>query len=275
MIYNIGDLSEDTLELYSLQENDFLYVNNEELYRLRNGNLSPIKPNKKLRVKPLNEEQQAFRNVFEDDQVKIINLFGPAGAGKSFCTLGSALEAVLDKEQYSRILIVRELVPATKFNMGFRPGNEFEKISPMFGAIYDTIESLSVKTSGLVDCEDPVGFTETLIRQGIIQFTTLETLRGRNFRDTLIIADDGQNLSVDNIRLVMTRLSDNSKIIFNGDLSQIDNNRMDGIPGMQYVDNICKGYPEYARIDFTHSECRSGIVGKFIKWEKEYLEWAN
>jgi PhoH-like ATPase len=266
MIYYVPDLESETLRNIEPQENDFFFANNE-LYRLRNKTICPIIPNKKFKVQPLNEEHLAFRNLFEDDQVKIINLRGIYGSGKSYMSLGCALEAVLVKETFSKILILRELIPATKFNAGYLPGNIKDKTWPHFAAINDSLESLAKKTNGLLWGDDPMEIASTLSRSGKIEFSTLEFLRGRNLSDTIILADDSQNLDIDNVRLIVTRLADNSKIIFNGDLGQIDNRRMEGVPGTVYLDRVCQNQPEYAKVEFTHAECRSDIIARFAQWE--------
>lgn len=270
MIYTVNS-TDDILD--RLRENDGLIVNGEKqfLYRQINGKLEKIQV-PRTPIRGMNAEHHIFASTMGDKRVKMINLRGCAGTGKTYMSLGLALNAIF-REEFSKVIIVRELVPATRFSAGFLPGNMAEKITPMFGAIYDTVHALT-GTDLFKQRGDAHEIVSGLIQSKKVEFTTLETLRGRNFDDAIILADDAQNLDINNVKLLVTRLANNTKIILNGDdmdESQTDNWKMRG-KGMDYLHKVCHGMDEYAEIIFTHSECRSKTLAKFLKREKEYLE---
>lgn len=252
------------------QANDFAEIEGTDgrnhLYRWTGKEFQPVRI-RTNKITGMNTEHVCFQDLMCDNSVNIINLFGPAGSGKTFMAMGMSIDAIFAERQ-RQIIIVRELVPATEFPMGFLPGSADEKTEPMFAAVFDTFDALA-KHSNLFH-RDPLSEFNKMQGNGAITLSTLETWRGRSIEDAIIICDDAQNLSIENVRLIITRASKNTKIIFNGDLSQIDNSRMKGMPGIKYIDQFMYGHPSYANIEFTHSECRSQLVKVFIEREQAW-----
>lgn len=182
----------------------------------------------------------------------------------TFVPLGCALEDVL-AGKYRKVIVIRELVPATKWGMGFLPGTKDEKINPMFGAIFDTLSALAcTKIVG----QDPEKAYDDLVYNNAIEFTTLQGFRGRSLANSVVFCDDAQNLDKDNIRLIVTRISQGSKLILGGDITQIDDPEI-GVVGMRYLDDVMRGSTRYASMAFTHSSLRDPLVAEFLEREKE------
>jgi PhoH-like ATPase len=261
----------DNLNALNLVENDCVVLNDlggkKHLYRYVNEELNLV-PFFNKKITGLNEEHHFFMDMFYDKSIKIINVFGAAGSGKSYCSVGCGLES-LDDRKFKKIVVIRELVPATRYRAGLLPGSYHEKIEPAFDAIKDTFISLAKRSDVLHN--EPILVFDRMIQSETLEICTLEYFRGRSIEDALLIMDDAQNLSVDDIRLIVTRMGEGTMAVFNGDLSQIDH-KDKGQPGVLYLDKVMKGSPMYGELTFTHSEYRSAVVKEFLTREQMLKE---
>lgn len=164
-----------------------------------------------------NDEQRFAMELLMDDNVKVVTLVGGAGTGKTLLAIASGLELVVEKKKYKKILIARPIIPMGK-DLGYLPGSEKEKMRPWMQPIFDNIDFLSENK------EDKVGekVVQGLENMGMLKIEPLTYIRGRSIPKGLIIIDEAQNLTPLEIKTIVTRAGQDTKIIFTGDPQQID-----------------------------------------------------
>lgn len=170
--------------------------------------------------RPRNKEQRFLCNLMFDDKVKLVTATGLSGSGKTLTALACALEQVLSGK-YKRLLVSRPIQPMGK-DLGYLPGSIEEKFSPYLAPIEDNLENLiqeQEKVSQLYD-------------DGIIQIEVMTYIRGRSIADSIILVDEVQSTNRFEIKTLLTRAGNNSKIVLTGDIEQIDN---------MYVDETSNG----------------------------------
>lgn len=161
---------------------------------------------------PRNEDQKKLIDYLNDNTIPIVFITGAAGTGKTFISSYYAIKSLTDGV-YNKIIITRPVV-CTDEDIGFLPGNLNEKMDPWLRTIYDVFEKYVSKT-----------YIEKLIKEGSIEICPLAFMRGRSFENSLILADEMQNSTPNQMKMILTRISFGSKLIINGDLEQSDNNR--------------------------------------------------
>lgn len=162
---------------------------------------------------------------------------GPAGTGKTFLAVASAVQA-FETERVSRIILVRPIVEAGE-KLGFLPGDIAQKVHPYLQPLYDALYEM-------------MGFEKVnaLIEKGVIELLPLAYMRGRSLNDSFIILDEGQNTTTEQMKMFLTRIGFNSRAVVTGDVTQIDlNNKRDS--GLLHAREVLKGVPG---IGFTHFE---------------------
>lgn len=194
---------------------------------------------------------QAFAvDYIMDHKIPMTILDGPAGGGKSLISIACGLELVMNQKKFDKLIITR---PVTVIeDLGFLPGSLEEKQSYFFQNIYDSFQILLGK-----DAKDDSWkrMVELWLRKGTLEFATFTHLRGRSLSGCFIICDEVQNLSSDNMKLMLTRLSDKTKIVINGDAEQIDNKSLDIYQnGLTAVVNAFHGHKLNSRVRFTESQ---------------------
>lgn len=178
-----------------------------------------------------NEEQRFAMELLMDENVKVVTLVGGAGTGKTLLAIASALELVVERKRYKKILIARPIIPMGK-DLGYLPGSEKEKMKPWMQPIFDNIDFLSENK------EDKTGekVVAGLESMGMIKIEPLTYIRGRSIPKGLIIIDEAQNLTPLEIKTIVTRAGQDTKIIFTGDPQQIDNPYLDAnTNGLTYM----------------------------------------
>ncbi|AMM43688.1 PhoH-like phosphate starvation-inducible [Pectobacterium phage vB_PcaM_CBB] len=167
-------------------------------------------------IKAKNIQQAMAINSIMDKDVHITVLLGSAGTGKTLITVATALELVLEKRKYDRIIFSK--TQDSQFEeIGFLPGSEMEKVMPFCGAAIDALEYLHK------DDANPQGSIEEIMKRNIFQFKALNFVRGRSFINTILIVDEFQNITPAQAKTILTRAGENCKVIIMGNLSQIDN----------------------------------------------------
>ena len=174
-------------------------------------------------LSPRNKEQQMALNLLMDPEVPVVTLMGSAGTGKSLCAVAAALEFVIngeaeEKKRYDRIIISRPIMPLGK-DIGYLPGTADEKLSPWIAPIQDAIDLLFSGNKSNKRT-DPLAYYKD---KGMIQIEALTYIRGRSLNNAFIIFDECQNMTMHEIKTVLTRVGENTKIVLTGDVSQIDN----------------------------------------------------
>ncbi len=169
-------------------------------------------------VKPRNKEQLFSMDALLDDEVKLVSLIGIAGTGKTFIALACALEKTLKESIYDRIIVARPLVPLGGKDVGYLPGTLEEKMKPWMGGVEDNLEYLCRLNS--ISYKD-------LVKKEVIEVETLTYIRGRSIPKQFIIIDEAQNLTPLEVKTILTRAGEGTKVVLLGDPYQIDNVYLD------------------------------------------------
>ena len=188
-------------------------------------------------IKPLNEHQRMALNLLLDDSISLVTLVGKAGTGKTLMALASGLKKVLEDKRYDRVLVSRPVVPMGK-DIGYLPGAKNEKLSNWMQPLFDNLEHLiSVNKKGSVKS------MEWLQSNSLIEIEALTYIRGRSLPRQFIIIDEAQNLSPHEIKTVVSRAGEGTKMVLTGDPYQIDSPYLDSNSnGLSYlVESFLKG----------------------------------
>lgn len=169
-------------------------------------------------------------NSLLDPTIDLTVLLGSAGTGKTLVTLACALEQVLERGDYTKVIFSRSLQSQFE-DIGFLPGNEHEKVSPWAGGAFDALEYLHK------DDANPVESVKHIVEdRKAIQFKALNFIRGRSFKDTILIIDEAQNLTSTQMKTIISRAGENCKVVLMGNLAQIDNDYVSAVSsGLTYV----------------------------------------
>lgn len=208
-------------------------------------------------LSPRNKEQTFSIDLITDPNIPLITLIGRAGTGKSLVTLASALELVLTKREYEKFIIYRPIQPVGN-DIGYLPGTMEEKLSPWFQAIMDNFEILFQSSNG---DKWRTNF-DAVKKKDRIQMEALTYIRGRSIPNAIILIDECQNLSKEEVKTILTRAGENTKIILTGDIEQIDNSTLDATNnGLTYAIEKFKDSDLAGHITFTQGE-RSKLASK-------------
>jgi len=170
-------------------------------------------------LRPRSKEQRFALELLMDPTVSIVALDGPAGTGKTLLAVAAALEQVVEKNLYERVSVFRSLMPVGREELGFLPGDIDDKVLPHFAAFYDAVTALTERRSA----RDGENLIEQLRGNGKLTLEPVTFLRGRSISRSFIIVDESQNLERSVLKTLLTRVSEGTKIVFTGDVTQIDN----------------------------------------------------
>jgi PhoH-like ATPase len=164
-------------------------------------------------VKARNREQQLALDVLMNDDIKVVSILGQAGCGKTLMAIAAGLQQVLDDgAKYKKLIVARPVQPMGR-DIGFLPGTVEEKLLPWLAPIQDNLEALM---------NNDKEHLKMLIDEGTIELEALTYIRGRSISNAYILIDESQNLSVHEIKTILTRVGENTKIVLTGDVKQID-----------------------------------------------------
>ncbi len=179
-------------------------------------------------IMPRNAQQRMAFELLLNDEIPLVTITGKAGTGKTLLALAASLLKVEDERHYKKLLIARPVIPMGK-DIGYLPGEKDEKLRPWMQPIYDNLEFLfDVKKTGDID--------KILAGLGSIQVEALTYIRGRSIPGQFIIIDEAQNLSKHEVKTIISRVGEGSKIVLVGDPDQIDHPYLDAASnGLTYV----------------------------------------
>ncbi len=202
---------------------------------------------------PKNAEQAFAIDALLNDDVKLVSLVGKAGTGKTLLAIAAGLAKTVDEGVYHRLLVSRPVFPLGK-DIGFLPGDIEEKLNPWMQPIYDNIDFLFGATGAKGRRGAGKGCQE-LMNQGLLQIEPLTYIRGRSIPQQYLIVDEAQNLTPHEIKTIVTRAGDDTKIVLTGDSYQIDNPYVDSANnGLVYLVDRFKEEPISAHITLTKGE---------------------
>lgn len=197
-----------------------------------------------------NVRQKCAIHALLDDSVKLVTISGRAGTGKTLLAIACGLEKVINDTQYKRLLVSRPIVPMGN-DIGYLPGDINEKLGPWMQPIFDNIDFLFNIDNSRKSFDAYV----ELEKDGILKVEALTYIRGRSIPDQYIIIDEAQNLSKHEIKTIISRAGENTKIVLTGDPDQIDNPKLDSINnGLTYVIEQFKDQPIAAHIHLDKGE---------------------
>lgn len=208
-------------------------------------------------IRPRNKEQSFALDLLLDDSIKLVTILGKAGTGKTLLALAAGLRRTVEEGAFARLLVSRPVMPLGR-DIGFLPGDVSEKLNPWMQPIYDNLEFLLVAGGG--KRRGVRGYDE-LFQSGQIQVEPLTYIRGRSLPQQYVIVDEAQNLTPHELKTVITRCGEGTKIVLTGDPFQIDN---------PYVDASTNG------LTVTAERLRGeGSVGHILLSRGERSELAN
>lgn len=197
-----------------------------------------------------NHEQNMALNFLIDPNIDFVSLLGVAGTGKTLLALAAALQQTLDEGIYNEIIMTRATIPIGD-DIGFLPGTEEEKMTPWMGALMDNLEVLT-KSEGHTDWEKET--TQELLNKRI-KIKSLNFMRGRTFQNKFIILDEAQNLTPKQMKTLVTRAGEGTKIVCLGNISQIDSPYLtETTTGLTYIVDRFKNWPHAAHITLKQGE---------------------
>jgi PhoH-like ATPase len=203
-------------------------------------------------IHPRNVQQIMAIELLLRKDIHLVTLIGKAGTGKTLLALAAGLMQIEDLKDYKKLLVARPIVPLGK-DLGFLPGEKQEKLRPWMQPIYDNLEFLfNTKKPGELDA--------ILAGLGSIEVEGLTYIRGRSLPDQFIIIDEAQNLTKHEVKTILTRVGEGSKIVLMGDPEQIDHPYLDAYNnGLTYVVERFKDQPIAGHVKLLKGE-RSGLA---------------
>jgi len=277
---------EYTYGMHPPYENQFVTLVNEcdakqtLLTRVQKGKLAKVVRNKPVEgISPRNREQQLAFDILMDPEISLVTLVGKAGCGKTLLALAAGLGQI-DGKKYKRMLVSRPVVSMGK-EIGFLPGDIEEKMAPWMMPIKDNIEQIvryspkdedddieekkpgrrstkpgrTMNSSAQVPGGPKLSAMDELKLQGILEVSALTYIRGRSIPKQFMIIDEAQNLTPHEVKTIITRAGEGTKIILTGDPYQIDTPYLDVYSnGLSYVVDRFKGQSIYGHVHLTKGE---------------------
>lgn len=248
MDYIIDNCKDNEID-YDFIKQSFININEEKQENYHNEIISTSYNGKPYKCKTANQAK-FIKEIKKNDLVFAI---GPAGTGKTFLAVLLAVNS-LRKGEVNKIIITRPAVEAGE-SLGFLPGDLKEKIDPYLMPIYDALDSILGKEQ-----------KDKYIEKGIIEVMPLAYMRGRTLDEAFVILDEAQNTTEKQMLMFLTRLGFNSKMIVNGDITQIDLNVSKNSSGLVSALNKLKGLDKIGFVEFTNNDVvRNPLVQTIIE----------
>jgi PhoH-like ATPase len=174
-----------------------------------------LRKNKVWGISPRNKEQSFLLDALMDPDIRVVSAIGKAGSGKTLCAIAAGLEQTIDDTTatYSRVIVSRPVQPLGK-DIGFLPGTIEEKMTPWLMPIQDNLQFLMGNDKTTLDI---------YMQKGTIEIEAMTYIRGRSISNAFIIIDEAQNLTTHELKTIITRVGEGTKIVLTGDVEQIDN----------------------------------------------------
>ena len=222
-----------------------------------NGTIIPMnsKIESVFHIKPRSREQRMALELLMDDSVHLVTLVGKAGTGKTLLALAAGLEKTLNQKRYDRILVTRPIMPFGK-DIGYLPGHKEEKLANWMMPIFDNLTYLMLKTGVNEQHKNTVrDRIDKLMRDETIELEALTYIRGRSIPRQFVIVDEAQNLTPHEIKTIISRAGEGTKMILTGDPYQIDNPYLDASSnGLAYAVERMKTQAIHGHVTLTKSE---------------------
>ena len=200
-------------------------------------------------IQPRNAEQSFAFEILNDPEIKLVGLTGKAGTGKTLLALASALKQM---NSYKQILLARPIVALANRDLGFLPGDEKQKVAPYMQPLFD---NLNVIKGQIAVNGAEARRLEELQRNNQLVIEALAFIRGRSLSETYCIIDEAQNLTPHEVKTIITRAGEGTKMVFTGDIQQIDSPYLDAQSnGLAYMVDKMKGQELFAHVNLIKGE---------------------
>lgn len=247
------NLSSEKYRLEKQANNHFISFGAEKdkaaFYHAETGTLEPVSEQTVFGITPRNSEQAMALHILTHPDIKLVTLQGNAGTGKTLLALASALE---QRRNFRQIYITRPIVPLSNKDIGFLPGDIKSKIDPYMAPIWDNLRFIQEQ---FADDEKTVAKLNEMVTNEKITIAPLAFIRGRTLAKIFFIVDEAQNLTPHEVKTIISRAGENTKIVFTGDIYQIDTPYLDAESnGLSYLIDKAKNSPLYAHITLEKGE---------------------
>ncbi len=218
-------------------------------YNPQTGLVKRVEKERCFGIEPRNAEQAFAMNVLLDEDIKLVALTGKSGTGKTLLALAAALHK---NESYKQILLARPIVALGNKDLGFLPGDEKQKVAPYMQPLFD---NLNVIKHNFSYQGKEIRLIEEMQRNNQLVIEALAYIRGRSLSDTFFIVDEAQNLTPHEVKTIITRAGEGTKIVFTGDIQQIDSPYLDMFSnGLVYMIDRMRGQNIFAHINLVKGE---------------------
>ena len=205
-------------------------------------------------IKPRNAEQIFALGALTNSNIQLVSLVGKAGTGKTLLALAAALEC---RATYRQILLARPVIPLSNRDLGFLPGDVTAKLDPYMQPLYDNLAVIRHHSEGKDSAGERI---KKMLDSEKLLITPLAYIRGRSLQRVFLIVDEAQNLTPHEVKTVITRAGEGTKIVFTGDIQQIDHPYLDSLSnGLSYLIHRMVGQDIYAHITLEKGE-RSALA---------------
>jgi PhoH-like ATPase len=253
-LYNTGFCSPEELNIKNPVPNHYYIVKNGSnsvlaYYNPASRNIERIEKRSVQKITPRNAEQIFALHAILNPAVKLVTLQGIAGTGKTLLALAGALD---QRRNFDQLFVARPIVPLSNRDIGFLPGDVNSKISPYMEPLYDNLKF--IYSQYREKDKEFKNITEALENERIV-VSPLAYIRGRSLSNIVFIIDEAQNLTPHEVKTIITRAGENTKMIFTGDIYQIDTPYLDAQSnGLSYLIDRVKGQPLYAHVRLEKGE---------------------
>lgn len=213
------------------------------------GRMEKVEKRLAYGIKPRNAEQAFAMHAVMSEQVRLVTLQGIAGTGKTLLALAGALE---QRRFYKQLYLARPIVPLSNKDIGYLPGDIKSKLNPYMEPLWDNLKFIQHQFS---ESDKDYQKINELVQQEKLTITPLAYIRGRSFSNICFIVDEAQNLTPHEVKTIITRAGEGTKIIFTGDINQIDTPYLDAQSnGLTYLIERLKGQSLFAHITLEKGE---------------------
>ncbi|HEY5826675.1 MAG TPA: PhoH family protein [Cyclobacteriaceae bacterium] len=218
-------------------------------YNSANGMVEQVEKKTVYGIKPRNAEQAFAIHAVMKPEIKLVSMQGVAGTGKTLIALAAALE---QKREYKQIYLARPIVPLSNKDIGYLPGDIKSKLNPYMEPLWDNLKFIQNQYS---ESDKEYSKITEMVQNEKLVITPLAYIRGRSLSNICFIVDEAQNLTPHEVKTIITRAGENTKIIFTGDIHQIDTPYLDSQSnGLSYLIDRLKDHELYAHITLEKGE---------------------
>lgn len=254
-LYNQGSFAlEDLKRDYVPESNEcFIFKGNSSSalarYDSKSNRIYRVEKKSAYGIKPRNAEQTFSLNMLMDPEISLMALTGKAGTGKTLLALAAAIE---QHRSYEQILLARPIVALSNRDLGYLPGDASEKISPYMQPLFD---NLAVIKHSFNPRSNEYMLIEDLVKEEKLNITPLAYIRGRSLSNAFFIIDEAQNLTPHEVKTIITRAGEGTKMVFTGDLQQIDSPYLDmKSNGLAFMTDRMRNQDLFAHINLVKGE---------------------